>query len=89
MAAIVMFSRTVAMEVKRYGIRVNALTPSLVTGTGTSDRIFAHGFSTKIFDKISAKEDFAEHDGLQLIGSLVHVLGRRGLQASRCPRSSW
>lgn len=55
MAAIVMFSRTVAMEVKRYGIRVNALTPSLVTGTGTSDRIFAHEFSTKIFDKISAK----------------------------------
>jgi 2-hydroxycyclohexanecarboxyl-CoA dehydrogenase len=37
------------------GIRVNALTPSLVTGTGTSDRIFAHEFSTKIFDKISAK----------------------------------
>jgi 2-hydroxycyclohexanecarboxyl-CoA dehydrogenase len=36
MAAIVMFSRTVAMEVKRYGIRVNALTPSLVTGTGIS-----------------------------------------------------
>jgi 2-hydroxycyclohexanecarboxyl-CoA dehydrogenase len=51
MAAIVMFSRTLAMEAKRDGVRVNALTPSLVEGTATADRILAEGFSQKLFQK--------------------------------------
>jgi NAD(P)-dependent dehydrogenase (short-subunit alcohol dehydrogenase family) len=51
MAAIVMFSRTLAMEAKRDGIRVNALTPSLVEGTATAERILAEGFSQKLFQK--------------------------------------
>jgi len=51
MAAIVMFSRTLAMEAKRDGIRVNALTPSLVEGTATAERILARGFSQKLFQK--------------------------------------
>lgn len=51
MAAIVMFSRTVALEAKRDGIRVNALTPSLISGTLTSERILKEGFSQKLFEK--------------------------------------
>ena len=51
MAAIVMFSRALAMEAKRDGIRVNALTPSLVEGTATAERILANGFSQKLFQK--------------------------------------
>jgi NAD(P)-dependent dehydrogenase (short-subunit alcohol dehydrogenase family) len=51
MAAIVMFSRTLAMEAKRDGVRVNALTPSLVEGTATAERILAEGFSQKLFQK--------------------------------------
>ena len=51
MAAIVMFSRTLAMEAKRDGVRVNALTPSLVEGTATADRILAEGFSQRLFQK--------------------------------------
>jgi NAD(P)-dependent dehydrogenase (short-subunit alcohol dehydrogenase family) len=51
MAAIVMFSRTLAMEAKRDGVRVNALTPSLVDGTATAERILADGFSQKLFQK--------------------------------------
>jgi NAD(P)-dependent dehydrogenase (short-subunit alcohol dehydrogenase family) len=51
MAAIVMFSRTLAMEAKRDGVRVNALTPSLVEGTATAERILASGFSQKLFQK--------------------------------------
>jgi NAD(P)-dependent dehydrogenase (short-subunit alcohol dehydrogenase family) len=51
MAAIVMFSRTLAMEAKRDGIRVNALTPSLVEGTATAERVLAEGFSQKLFQK--------------------------------------
>ncbi len=54
MAAIIMFSRTLAMEVKRFGIRVNTLTPSLIEGTLTYDRIFNDPFSTKLFSSATA-----------------------------------
>ena len=46
-AAIVMFTRTIAIEEKRYGIRANALTPSLVYGTASTERITSDGFSGK------------------------------------------
>jgi 2-hydroxycyclohexanecarboxyl-CoA dehydrogenase len=52
MAAIVVFSRTLAMEAKRFGIRVNVLTPSLIEGTPTAKRNQASGFSAKLFEKI-------------------------------------
>lgn len=48
-AAIVMFTRTIAIEEKRYGIRANALTPSLVYGTASTERITTDGFSGKLF----------------------------------------
>jgi NAD(P)-dependent dehydrogenase (short-subunit alcohol dehydrogenase family) len=51
MAAIVMFSRTAAIEGKRDGIRVNALTPSLIAGTPTADRVLEDGFSKSLFEK--------------------------------------
>lgn len=52
MAAITMFSRTLAMEAKRNGIRVNVLTPSLIEGTGAAERNLADGFSAKLFQKV-------------------------------------
>jgi NAD(P)-dependent dehydrogenase (short-subunit alcohol dehydrogenase family) len=54
MAAIMMFSRTVAMEAKRDGIRVNVLTPSLIAGTETSARILEGGFSARLFEKAAS-----------------------------------
>jgi NAD(P)-dependent dehydrogenase (short-subunit alcohol dehydrogenase family) len=51
MAAIVMFSRVAAIEGKRDGIRVNAVTPSLVLGTATAEHILSGGFSQKLFEK--------------------------------------
>lgn len=54
MAAIVMFSRTLAMEAKRDGIRVNVLTPSLIAGTPTADLVTSGGFSAKLFEKAAA-----------------------------------
>lgn len=51
MAAIVTFSRTLAVEAKRDGIRVNAVTPSLIEGTDTGERALAGGFSRKLFEK--------------------------------------
>jgi 2-hydroxycyclohexanecarboxyl-CoA dehydrogenase len=53
MAAIVMFSRTLAMEGKRDGIRVNTITPSLIEGTATTQRNAEGGFSGKLFAKVA------------------------------------
>jgi 2-hydroxycyclohexanecarboxyl-CoA dehydrogenase len=54
MAAIIMFSRTLAMEAKRSGIRVNCITPSIIEGTLTHDTVMGGEFSGKLFAK--AKE---------------------------------
>lgn len=54
MAAIVMFSRTLAMEVKRDGVRVNVLTPSLIAGTPTAEKVTSGGFSARLFEKAAA-----------------------------------
>jgi 2-hydroxycyclohexanecarboxyl-CoA dehydrogenase len=51
MAAIVMFSRALAIEAKRDGIRVNALTPSLIEGTLTHARMQESPFASKLFAK--------------------------------------
>lgn len=51
MAAIVMFSRALAIEAKRDGIRVNALTPSLIEGTLTNARMQESPFASKLFEK--------------------------------------
>ena len=49
MAAIVMFTRTLAIEAKRDGVRANVLTPSLIGGTGAYDRVMTDPFSAKLF----------------------------------------
>ncbi|MGO1543207.1 MAG: SDR family NAD(P)-dependent oxidoreductase [Gulosibacter sp.] len=54
MAAIVMFSRAAALEAKRDGIRVNVVTPSLLSGTPTTARATKEGFSKKLFEKAAA-----------------------------------
>ncbi|WLP88999.1 SDR family oxidoreductase [Gordonia sp. NB41Y] len=48
-AAIIMFTRGLAIEEKRCGIRANVLTPSLVHGTASTERITSDGFSAKLF----------------------------------------
>lgn len=51
MAGVMMFSRALALEAKRDGIRVNCLTPSIVRGTPLYDELMAHPFASKIFAK--------------------------------------
>ncbi|RJF86321.1 SDR family oxidoreductase [Oleomonas cavernae] len=51
MAGIIMFSRTLAMEAKRHGIRVNIVTPSIIKGTATYGKVMADEFSGKLFGK--------------------------------------
>ncbi|MEU7818461.1 SDR family oxidoreductase [Pseudonocardia sp. NPDC049154] len=55
MAAIITFCRTLAIEAKNDGIRVNVLTPSLIVNTASYDRAMAQEFSKKIFDRIVAR----------------------------------
>lgn len=55
MAAIVMFTRVAAIEAKRDGVRVNALTPSLINGTLTAANVLRDGFSKKLFDKAATQ----------------------------------
>jgi len=57
MSAIVTFTRTLALEAKRDGVRVNVLTPSLVEGTRTAERLFAGEFSARLFEKARARAD--------------------------------
>jgi 2-hydroxycyclohexanecarboxyl-CoA dehydrogenase len=54
-AAIIMFTRTIAIEGKRNGIRANVLTPSLVLGTASTGRITDDGFSAKLFERAAAQ----------------------------------
>lgn len=54
MAGIIMFSRGLAIEAKRTGIRVNVLTPSLIEGTLTYDRIRNDEFSWRIFERAAS-----------------------------------
>jgi NAD(P)-dependent dehydrogenase (short-subunit alcohol dehydrogenase family) len=80
MAAIVMFSRTLALEAKRDGIRVNVLTPSLIAGTATAERVQKEGFSAKLFAKAAtlAHLGIAEPDDLAaLIVFLASPQARR------------
>lgn len=51
MAAIAMFSRALAMEAKRDGIRVNVVTPSLIADTPITERLMADAFSANLFGK--------------------------------------
>lgn len=73
MAAIIMFSRTLAMEAKRDGIRINCVTPSLVQGTGTHDRIFAHPFASRLFEKAIQAASLGVAEAADL-AALIHFL---------------
>jgi 2-hydroxycyclohexanecarboxyl-CoA dehydrogenase len=74
MAGIVMFSRTLALEAKRQGIRVNVVTPSIVQGVRLQARIAAGGFGGKLFEKASAAAHLGvatERDVAEAIGFLA------------------
>ena len=70
MAGIIMFTRALAMEAKRDGIRVNAITPSLIEGTLTYDRVTQDGFSAKLFEKAARMAQL----GLTQPEDLAHLI---------------
>jgi 2-hydroxycyclohexanecarboxyl-CoA dehydrogenase len=54
MAAIVMYSKAAALEAKREGVRINVLTPSLISDTPGAALISSDPFSAKLFEKAAA-----------------------------------
>jgi 2-hydroxycyclohexanecarboxyl-CoA dehydrogenase len=54
MSGMAMLSRTLAMEAKRDGIRVNMVTPSVVDGRRLRTRMAAGGFAAKLFERAAA-----------------------------------
>jgi NAD(P)-dependent dehydrogenase (short-subunit alcohol dehydrogenase family) len=69
-----MFSRTLALEAKRQGIRVNVVTPSVVEGARLRSRIAAGGFGAKLFEKATAAAHLGiatERDVAEMIAFLV------------------
>ncbi|MEV4420721.1 SDR family oxidoreductase [Patulibacter sp. NPDC049589] len=75
MAAIVMFTRTVAIEGKRDGIRANAVTPSLVAGTPTAEMVLKDGFSAKLFEKAAAMASLGVAEPEDLAALIVFLGG--------------
>lgn len=54
-AAVLMFSRTLAIEGARHGIRVNCITPSITKDTLSYERMMADEFSRKLFVKAESR----------------------------------
>lgn len=55
LAASVMFTKVIALELARFGIRANVITPSLVSGTDSYEKAMSGEFSRKIFEKIQER----------------------------------
>lgn len=54
-AGVMMFSKTLALEASRHGVRVHAITPSIVKDTLAYDRLMANEFSRKLFQKAESR----------------------------------
>lgn len=73
MAAIVMFTRTLAIEEKRYGIRANVITPSLISGTGLTEHLLDDGFSGKLFAGAAKRADLGVPEATDLAALIVFL----------------
>jgi NAD(P)-dependent dehydrogenase (short-subunit alcohol dehydrogenase family) len=75
-AAITMFTRTIAIEEKRYGIRANVVTPSLVHGTASTERITSDGFSGKLFARAAQQASLGVPVADDVAALVVFLCGR-------------
>jgi 2-hydroxycyclohexanecarboxyl-CoA dehydrogenase len=80
MAAITMFSKSLAMEVKRDGIRVNVLSPSLIAGTPVFDKLMADPFSAKLFGKATKLASLGLAEPGDLAEACVYLAGPAGVR---------
>lgn len=78
MAGIIMFTRTLAMEAKRTGIRVNVITPSLIEGTISYHRTMDDEFSNKLFSKAVTMAHLGLTQPQDLADLIVFLCGPQG-----------
>jgi Dehydrogenases with different specificities (related to short-chain alcohol dehydrogenases) len=78
MAAIVVFTRTLAIEAKRDGIRANVLTPSLIGNTPVYDRVMSDPFSAKLFNNAAKLASLGVAEPEDLAGLIVFLCGPGG-----------
>lgn len=76
MAAITMFARAMAMEVKRDGIRVNIVTPSLISGTPIYDRLMEDEFSARLFGKAAKLASLGVADADDVAATIAFLCSR-------------
>ena len=72
-AAITMFTRPIAIEEKRHGIRANVVTPSLVHGTASTERITSDGFSAKLFARAAQQAHLGVPDADDVAALIVFL----------------
>lgn len=75
MAGIAMFCRAMAIEVKRNGIRVNCITPSIVQGTPLYDRLMADPFAGKLFSKAEGMADLGVATAEDIAQTVAYLAG--------------
>lgn len=75
MAAIVMFAKAAALEVKRDGVRINLLTPSLIAGTPGAALIEADPFSARMFAKAAGLAHLGVPEAADLAEMAVFLAG--------------
>jgi NAD(P)-dependent dehydrogenase (short-subunit alcohol dehydrogenase family) len=73
MAGIVMFTRALAVEGKRDGIRANVLTPSMTSGTEHYEKIMADAFCGKMFAKAARQAALGVVSKEELAGLVVFL----------------
>lgn len=75
MAALAMFTRTAALEAKRAGVRLNVVTPSLIDGTPTTERIMQDPFTAKLFGKAASQAHLGLPDAADVADLVVFLAG--------------
>lgn len=73
MGAIMMFCKAAALEVKREGVRINLLTPSLIAGTPGAALIFNEPFSAKMFEKASSMAHLGVADSADQAAMILYL----------------
>lgn len=73
MAAIVTFSQTLALEAKRYGVRVNVVSPSFIIDTGSYGRAISQEFSKKIVEKILSQAHLGPTEPVDLANAILFL----------------
>lgn len=74
-AAIMMFSRALAMEASRNGVRVHCISPSLVRNTRSYHELMANPFTRKVFDKAEARAKLGLAEPEDLAALVVYLAG--------------